>query len=374
MHDLDSTMPARRAMVLALAFAAATAPADALCTQDSVLTLLATDTRTDTSLFAVSDTTAGERLVVLDVAAETARVFADELAGRRRGASHGPGPFLLGSRCGDDCLQPVQFDDGAWTPLGSPLSGGDEATLHFTYESSGAPWLLRQELTELKGVSQVVAFRWDGGRWRPRGSLRVRAVGAPGAAPDPAHGDAVLIGTGRFSAAAEPAYWLPAIPLAEGASGGQVVAVGGSAAYLTFDSRLFFSSDGGATWFLERWTPWSPRPSRQPLWTPGVDFWLDLPVAPRGAGLAVLWYDERRDAAPAVYLARWRERSGWAPAHEIPLGGPTAPSIDQALVTDRDRWLLLGPCRGAALDALIIEPLGGKLRRPSIALVPAAGR
>jgi hypothetical protein len=169
---------------------------------------------------------------------------------------------------------------------------------------------------------------------------------SPAAAPDPRRDDAVLIGTGRFAAGAPPAYWLPSIPQADGASGGHVVAFAGAAAYLTFDSRLYFTSDGGQTWYPERWAPWAPRQD----------------------ALALLWYDERRDAAPAVYLARWSERTGWQSPHQIPLAGRNAPSIDQALATADGKWLLLGPCRGSVLDALVVDPVSGALRRPPIAL------
>lgn len=333
-----------------------------------MLTLIATDTRSMSALFAVSGGSDDGGLLLLDLGDEAAQVYSDPLAGGRRGASHGPGPFLAAARCGDRCLQPVQFRDGSWAPLGGAARQDDDATLHFTYEAAGAPWMLLQRLTGEAGVSQVDAFRWDGRDWRGRGGLRVRGVGSPAAVPDPRRPDAVLIGTGRFAAAADPSYWLPALPAAEGASGGQVVALGGSAVYLTFDSRLYFSSDGGVTWFAERWTPWSPRAALHPLWTPGIDFWFDLPVAPRDGNLPVLWYDERRGEAPSVYLARWRERTGWDPPQEISLTGDGALSIDQALATDSGKWLLLGPCRGAALDALVVQPGSRELRRTAIAL------
>jgi hypothetical protein len=183
----------------------------------------------------------------------------------------------------------------------------------------------------------------------------------------------VLVGTGRYASNGEPAYWLPTIPEVEGATGGQVVALATGAAYLAFDSSLYFSSDGGNTWFPERWTPWSPRPGSSPLWTPGVDFWLDLPMAPRHDGLPVLWYDERRDAAPSVYLAHWKERSGWDRARQIPLATATGLSVEEALVTERGKWLLFGPCRGRALDALVVEA-DGTMRRPAIPLELVEGR
>lgn len=355
----------------AAAFGATGPGAEPPCSESSVLTLLGTDTAADRSLFALSSATPGIEtwLVIVDARDESARLLPDSLAGLRSGAFYGPGPFLAATPCGADCFQPVRLGGDGWEPLGGPIAHSSTATAHFTYDRHGSPWIALLSLSEIAGVVDVTAFRFAAPSWEPRGRLRVQAVGAPAATPDPVHDDAVLVGSGRFRAGNAPAYWIPSLPAPSGAPRGRVVAVAGAAAYLTFDSRLYTSLDGGVTWFPDSWTPWTG-----PGALPGTDYWIDLPAATSDASLAALWHDERHGDAPVTYLARWTPSRGWAAP--VRLGGAAGEtSFDHAVSAAADKWLLLGSCRasgrGSVLDVLLVDPGTTAPRAASLALESA---
>ncbi len=328
-----------------------------VCDETTVLTLVGTDTSTDRALLALRSpaTEVGAWLVVIDGSASSARLLPDSLSGLRSGASYGPGPFLGGTSCGEACLQPVRLSPDGWQPLGPPIRNSRAASVHFTYDRSGVPWASLHSLSSLEDLVDVTAFRWNGTVWEDRGRLLVRAVGSPAAVPDPRTESGILVGSGRFLANGKPAHWVPALPSPGNSPGGQVIAVGAAAAYLTFDSRLYTSLDGGSTWFLDRWTPWRERGDERP----GDDYWIDLPAAANEGSLAALWYDERKVDSAALHLASWSPRSGWSQPARLPLGEGSMP-VDHALKTAAGRWLLLGPCRGSGrdthLEALVAEP------------------
>lgn len=229
------------------------------------------------------------------------------------------------------------------------------ASVHFTYDHGGAPWASLHSLSDLEDLVDVKALRWSGTAWEDRGRLLVQAVGSPAAAPDPDNEGGILVGTGRFLAEGAPSHWVRALPAPGDSPGGQVIAVGDAAAYLSFDSRLYTSLDGGSTWFLDSWTPW-PRTDAE---RPGSDYWIDLPAAANERSLAALWYDERSADHPALHLARWHPRGGWSEPVSVPLDAVSM-AVDHALSTASGRWLLLGTCRAhgrdAGLEALVLEP------------------
>jgi hypothetical protein len=164
-----------------------------------------------------------------------------------------------------------------------------------------------------------------------------------------------------------PSHWVPALPAPDDTPGGQVIAVDDAAAYLTFDSRLYTSLDGGSTWFRDEWTPWRQRGTE----VPGTDYWIDLPAAANEHDLAALWYDERLAGNAALYLSRWSPQSGWTEPKTLPLDADSM-AVDHALSTASGRWLLLGPCRddaqGARLEALILDPGSPTADRTELAL------
>ena len=354
-----------RAIALALAAALAaispTASAAPICARNPVLTLLATDTHDQESLFALSSDgdEGGSRLLVLNSRSERARLFSDSLAGLRSGGSHGPGAFLSTTSCGDDCFQPVQWQAGGWAPLGEPVGFSEASTVHMTYDSGGTPWLVFHRLADRPGATAAAAFRLEKQRWISRGRLYVQAVGAPGASPDPAADDAVLSGSGRFSASARPNYWLPALPTLPGSSGGQVVALDDAVVYLSFDGRLLMSSDGGNRWRKNTWAPWAARKAPEP-WQAAEDYRLDLPAAPHADSLMTVWYDQRRRELPFLHLTTWHSSNGWKKAAVIDLASTLGRQIEHVLATSAGKWLLVGRCQArgvdSIIDALIVDP------------------
>jgi len=357
---------------------AGTADADAFCEAQPVLTPLAEDTSTDASLFALAagfeapdGARVGEWLLVLDASQRQALLYPDALADLRTGASHGPGPFLSASRCGDDCFQPIQWSSDGWRPLGHSIEFDPISSLHFTYERSGAPWLVFHQLTPTKGVLEATAFRWDGVIWRGRGTQFVQGVGSPGATADPDRPSSILSGTGRFDAEAEPSYWLPALPVPSGSPGGHVIALAeGAAAFLTLDSRVLTTADG-ATWRQERWSPWPNPLGRTDLWSAGVDYSLDRPAESDSGALWLMWNDDRQSSKPTLHLTSWSPSEGWHRDATLALPALPVGVVDHVIHTRADGWLLVGPCRSdhsvSWLDALAVDngsAAGGLIRIP----------
>ena len=300
--------------------------------------------------------------MVLDTETRKAVLYPDALGDLRTAGSHGPGPFLAASRCGDDCFQPIRWSTAGWQPLGHPIEFDPRSTLHFTYDRSGAPWLVFHRLSDRKGALRATAYRWDGRAWSSRGELLVQGVGSPGATSDPSRARAILSGTGRFDADLPPTYWLPALPATtrpdDVTSGGHVVALAkGAAIFLTFDGRVTSTLDG-ETWRLERWTPWPNPLRRDDLWIPGVDYSVDRPAGSDSNSLRLLWYDDRQTAAPTLHLTRWAPDEGWVREATLDLTAFTTGSNEYVVHSPRG-WLLVGECRndagGSLLDALVVS-------------------
>lgn len=367
--------------VLAASTAGARASSEAApCDTPTVMTLLATDTNSDRSLFALStaDRNSPTWLLAVDSKAGTAHLFPDVLAGLRTGASHGPGAFLTASRCGAGCYQPVRWRNGDWRPLGEAVHGPDAASVHLTYDRSGAPWLVLHTLSVHPGATRLNAYRWDGERWLDRGALTVQAIGSPGARPDPSHQRAILVGSGRFAADAVPAYWLSALPAPSDSPGGQVTAVSGAAVFLTFDSRFYSTVDGGSSWLSSSWTPWSAPVARRSTGASPAGYWIDLPPAATGEELAALWYNESDPSAPTVTLTLWqpdsdgRSHGSWQPLATLDLATSDSPTVEHVLRGSDGRWTLLGHCRfdgeSTVIGAQIWEPTRGAFRSLEIPL------
>lgn len=355
-----------RACSVLVAFGALTAGVAAseatVCDGRPVLTAIATDTETETTLFSLAGPPDQKHdwLVVLDARQHAARLFPDPFADLRTGASHGPGPFLAASRCGDDCFQPMEWKEPGWQPLGHPIEFDPNSTLHLTHDRAGSPWLVFHQLTERKGVLAATAYRWTGETWDRRGRLLVQGVGSPGATHDPREAGAILSGTGRFGTSAPPDYWLPALPVLPRSTGGQVIALpGGAAAFLTFDSRVVSSRDG-ATWQLERWTPWPNPLGRSDLWVPGTDYSVDRTGGGGDGVLTLLWYDDRQTESPALHLTRWLPATSWSLEATLELPALPGSSVDHVVNTVDRGWLLVGPCHSSEsdiwLEGLALEP------------------
>ena len=262
--------------------------------------------------------------------------------------------------------------------MGYPIEFEPQSTLHFTHDRSGAPWLVFHRLTERKGVLSATAYRWNGERWSRQGRLSVQGVGSPGATPAPDDPRAILSGTGRFAADRPPAYWVPALPvlppIAPGApEGGHAVALpGGGALFLAFDGRIA-TSDDGASWRLERWTPWPNPLRRSDLWIPGTDYSIDRPIGGAPDPLRLLWYDERRLDVPRLHLTHWSRERGWTRDATLDLTDRAAGAAEHILHSGTE-WILLGGCSeragGSALSALVVND-DGESETLELALVPA---
>jgi hypothetical protein len=329
----------------------------ALCDANSALTPIGVDTNRGQMLFAVpalAPTTgaSGEggrgAIVEWSLGEPGATAYADP-GGGWFGGSVGPGEVLAARPCGGGCVQPVRWERGTWQPLGEPFPIPGQVTMGATWDLAGAPWFVAQGPAgpgARPGELRAWAFRREGKEWKDRGHLNVGAVGELQAVPDPDAKDAVLSGTGRFSAQGPPRTWTQALPAVREDQQGQVVALGGDrAAYLAANGAVYLSADTGKTWRRSTWTPWGTGTAG--LWRQGTDFWVDLPLGDRRGPLLLAWFDRRVANEEKILLTRYN-----------PDGSAVPLAQDQSEVTTRNdklplshlvspqpgTWLLLSGC------------------------------
>jgi hypothetical protein len=364
------------AAVAATAFGAAPAPAAEVpaCTQDTVLTAVGVDTAAGTVLLAVPAADPGggstDRAWLIELAADgAAATFYPQPAGPPAfGGSVGPGPVFAVRSCGEDCLQAVRWGDGDWRPLGEPLRAPVAANVYPTYDRSGHPWLILQgaragDREPAPGGDREAApgggpeaalgadawgFRLDGREWTAAGHLAVTASGAAGAIPAPGDDGAVLSGSGRFAAGAAPATWLRGLPKVAAGVDGEVIPLAGDAlAYLAGAGGVYLSRDDGATWARSAWTPWGVERTT-PLFRPGSDYDVDLPVGAFGDALPLAWFDRRDRAHERLVLSAWSPGDGWRSLAELPAEVVTLDgrhlAFDQLFAPRPGSWLLLAGC------------------------------
>ncbi|HLX07589.1 MAG TPA: hypothetical protein VKY89_06970 [Thermoanaerobaculia bacterium] len=275
-----------------------------------------------------------------------------EQQGGRFGGSVGPGPVVALEPCGPVCLQPVRFGDGAWRPLGEPVTVPAASTAAATYDAGGTPWLVAHTAATQDGQVQAFAFRYAGREWKSRGSLVVTAVGQPQAVPAPQRRDAVISGTGLFSAGGPPATWVLGLPGLPPARRGQLLALtADDDAYISGDGIAYLSSDGGKTWRRSTWTPWGGGDTTG-MWRQGTDYVIDLPVGDHYGALQLAWYDRRSAAAERVVLTRLGAGGSWselaaAPVDVTTRNGEHLP-VTQALIPRAGEWILLSGCAATA--------------------------
>jgi len=363
------------------------APAFA-CDRDSTLTVFALDTASGTALLAAPPARPGEPPWWVELSAGGERATYHPAGGERPFAgSIGPGPVFAVRRCGEGCLQPVRREDGGWRPLGGPIAG-DGATVHATYDRSGAPWVVLHRAAG-EGAVEARAFRLAaGGSWQDRGARRAVGAGTVAAVPDPSSPEGVLSGSARFTAGGPPETWvagLPALPperrgelLPGGVAGGVPAAVAAVAAvYLDAGGRFYLSEDAGKSWRRSEWTPWGETRAR--LWQPGRDYAVDLPAGDRRPPLAVAWFDRRDPEAARLHLTAWSPGAGWSATAALP---PTITTLDGAVLAydhllrpAPGAWLLVTGCvhttAGSGLALRTAGPEG--LSKPRfVPLLPAA--
>lgn len=316
------------AILLALAAAAApTAAAGPDCGLGRGLHLVGLDTSSGEALFSVPGEEGGSWLAAWGPGEERARAVREPEASGRFGGSVGPGPVFAFRRCGRGCLQPVhlgeRFEERGWAPLGEPILAPHAATVHGTYDLEGTPWTVihgsaaatGERAPEGSGLVSAWAFRLEGREWRPAGRLQVTAVAVPGALPARWLADAVVSGTGLFSAAGEPRSWVSGLPAGRGGAGAQVLPFGpagrSAAAFLSAEGSVFRSDDSGRSWRLASWRPWDTGTAEP--WERGTDYSLDLATGVPGDTLPVLWFDRRLGGRERLVFTemtvagRWRE-------------------------------------------------------------------
>jgi len=329
----------------------ARAAAPAICDQNTALTLVGIDTTSGSMLFSVpplGGSTGTGWLVEIDAAGREALAYPDPPKGLFSG-SVGPGPVLAAIPCGENCVQPMQWNRGARQPLGEPLRTPTASNLAPTYDESGAPWLVLQGAAAQDGRAPTWAFRLMNREWSGRGPLNVMAVGQPAALPAPQRKDGVLVGTGLFSSSGSPESWAVAVPTLPEQRRGQLVALTGtSAAYLSADGVIYLSDDAGKKWRRSTWTPWGAT-EVVGSWLQGKDYWVDLAYGSHLGGLRLVWYDRRvASQGERILLTRLTPGGGWKTLAEAPSEIRTRSgdilTIAQVLVPKGDAWLLLSGC------------------------------
>lgn len=337
-----------------------------VCDPYTALTLIGADTAEGVALFAMvsRQEEIPAWIIELRAMAGVANLYPDWRERRRFGGSVAPGPVLVLSRCGSDCLQVMAWRDGGWRELGEPLAAASSATAYPTRDGDGVPWVVLHRPTDDAGVVLAEAYRLTGGTWVEQGRLPVAAVGSPAASP--AAGAGVLSGSGRFLAGAPAASWVAGLPGLPSGQRGQLIPLPGEeAGYLARDGRLYLSPDGGARWTVNAWLPWGGDARRwesEPSWS------VDLPVHHSGAPLSVAWFDYRSPDLPQLHLSERPAGGPWRVVARLPASEAVAGEeigYGHLLRLANGRWLLLAGCevtaQGCALRLRTVEPDGTTL-------------
>lgn len=364
--------------------AAQSSSAGFACDRNTVFTLAGLDTSTGTAMFAAAGGAGWLIEVSGGSAGATARASRPD-GPRVFGGSVGPGPLFGVGSCGDACLQAMRWSSGEWEPFGEPLRAPVVSTVDATYDLEGTPWLVLRSQTGGDGGSGVErirawGFRYDGREWASRGALEVAASGALGAVPDPSHPDAVLAGSGRFSASGQPETWLLGVPALPEERRGEAVPAAGGVAYLDADGQVYLGGANGGSWERSTWTPWGAQ--RGQLLRPGHDYSVDLPLGDRRGPLALAWFDRRTAGSgegTRLALSTWAPGAGWRPIADL---APEVVTLDQVhlpfehlVVTRPGAWLLLSGCaRTAAGSGLVLRTYrDGSLSPPQFVPIRSNG-
>lgn len=359
----------------AVALAAHPAGAALRCDSSTALTLIGVDTRAERALFALPARAAGEAwLLEADLKAGAVRAYPEDAGGGRLGGSTGPGPVLAARRCGDRCLQPIAFRDGAWRRMGEPLLAPDTASVQGGWDRAGGAWIVLQSLggAEAAGAGLVAAsaYRFEGGDWRSMGSLAVRAVGSAPVHAAPPGEEGIVSGDGQFLPSGRPRRWIERFP-ADVAAGELVWLGGGAAVHLGEDGVVRSTANGGGTWTALRWQPWSGGEGDL-AWRPGRDYWVELPEGERRAPLLAVWNDGRVPSRPRLHFASSENGAAWralvveAPQGVLLEGGARLPF--NHILRAGDRLALITGCISRADGpALVLRPLAdGRLGEPRL--------
>jgi hypothetical protein len=376
----------------ALLLAAGAAPAAAAgpdCALGSGIHLVGLDTASGQALLSLPGSGGGSYLVVWRQGEERARSFREAEDAGRFGGSVGPGPVFAFARCGRGCLQPMRFEEGRgegpWRPLGEPILAPHAATVHGTHDLDGTPWVVIHgspvTAGERAGTVSAWAFRLEGREWRPAGRLEVGSVAVPGALPAPWLPDAVVSGTGLFSAAGEPRQWLAGLPAGRSGPGSQVLPFGGpsgsrAAAFLSPEGSIYRSGDTGGSWRLASWRPWEATGTAEP-WERGDDYSVDIATGVPGAALPVLWFDRRLAGRERLVFSEMTPAGAWREVAVGPARLPTSAgdelTVSHVLRGPGQRWSALFGCvaSGGRPRLVVVEVTGGQVGEPRLVPVEA---
>ena len=367
---------ARRGPVaLALLLLAATLPVAPLaaaplklCDDATSITPIGVDTKSGLTLLALPGRDGGRGWIVeLPAGGGAARLHEDRTQGRS-GGSVGPGPVLSILPCGPTCIQPVQWADGAWKPLGESFAAPSVSTAASTWDDTGHPWIVLHGQRQEGGRMTAWAFRLETGarEWKSKGSLLIAASGPPEAIPAPQRKDGVLSGSGLFAASGRPAHWVSGLPVLPANRRGQVVPLAGSAAaYLSADGAVYISRDSGKKWTRSLWTPWGTAGVTD-SWRQGSDFWVDLPVGVQRGPLQLAWFDRRVPSEERLYLTELDATTDWRVVTQAPstvrTKGEARLAVSHLLAPREREWLVLHGCvataEGSGLVVRTVGPAG----------------
>lgn len=378
-------LPGALLFLFALATPVASHAAPA-CGPGAGVHLVGLDTSSGEALFSVPGEEGGSWLAAWRPGEERARTVREPEGSGRFGGSVGPGPVFAFRRCGPGCLQPVHLEEGdeagGWTPLGEPILAPHAATVHGTYDLEGAPWTVihgsaaatGKRAPEGSGLVSAWAFRLEGREWRPAGRQQVTAVAVPGALPARWLADAVVSGTGLFSAAGEPRSWVSGLPAGRGGAGAQVLPFGpvgrSSAAFLSAEGSVFRSDDSGGSWRLASWRPWDTGTAEP--WERGTDYSLDLATGVPGETLPVLWFDRRLAGRERLVFSEMTVTGRWRELATGPARLPTSAGEDlvvtHVLRGAGDRWSVLFGCvsSGGEGNLVVVEVQDGEAKGPRL--------
>ena len=384
--------PTAGAALLLLLAAAGPAAAGPDCSLGSGLHLVGMDTASGEALLSLPGTEGGSYLVAWRHGAERARAVREAEAAGRFGGSVGPGPVFAFARCGRGCLQPLQLEDGGWRPLGEPILAPHAATVHGTYDLDGTPWVAihgsphtaGDRADARAGFVTAWAFRLQDREWRPAGSMDVTAVAVPGALPAPWLPDAIVSGTGLFSAAGEPRAWVTGLPAGRGGPGSQLLPFGRgggasgttAAAFLSVEGVVYRSADSGGSWQLASWRPWDTGTAEP--WQRGDDYSVDLATGVPGAALPVLWFDRRLVGRERLVFSEMTPAGAWRAVATGPARLPTSAgeelTVTHVLRGPGDRWTALFGCvaSGGRPRLVVVEVTAGEVGAARLVPVEAA--
>ncbi len=345
------------------------------CDLDTPLNVASFDTASGEALVALPGADGGAYLVAWRPGGAAARIARTPGDGPWFGGSIGPGAPFVFARCGAGCLQPIVLRDGAWSPLGEPIALPSAATVSGTYDRSGRPWVVVHgpvpETAGRPGFVTAWGFRLDGEEWRPRGRIEVTSAGTPAALPAPWLDDAVVSGTGLFSARREPTTWVTGLPAGGHGAGSQVVPLSErQAAFVSADGVAFHSADGGATWSRASWQPWSTGTAEP--WTRGKDFSVDRPLAGSQDVLPLVWFDRRLTGHEALLLTEMSAAGRWRQVATVPARVPTSAGEDlevsSVLLDGEGRWTVLFGCvTSGGTPSLVVAGLAdGRVAAPRL--------